>query len=88
MSDIERLSNYIAPRPHTQTEICDQMAIIDHGKIVAHDMPYNLKKLHTSSTTRIRMSDPAPLLRYCSEHALNAVGEDGACPSHLLTLAP
>jgi ABC-2 type transport system ATP-binding protein len=50
---------------------------IDHGKIVAHDTPYNLKKLHTSSTTRIWMSDPAPLLRYCSEHALNAVGEDG-----------
>jgi ABC-2 type transport system ATP-binding protein len=59
-----------------EAEICDQMAIIDHGKIVAHDTPYNLKKLHTSSTTRIRISDPAPLLRYCSEHALNAVGED------------
>jgi ABC-2 type transport system ATP-binding protein len=60
-----------------EAEICDQMAIIDHGKIVAHDTPYNLKKLHTSSTTRIRMSDPASLLRYCAEHALNAVSEDG-----------
>jgi ABC-2 type transport system ATP-binding protein len=60
-----------------EAEICDQMAIIDHGKIVAHDTPYNLKKLHTSSTTRIRMSDPAPLLRYCAEHSLHAVNEDG-----------
>ena len=60
-----------------EAEICDQMAIIDHGKIVAHDTPYNLKKLHTSSTTRIRISDPAPLLRYCAEHSLNAVREDG-----------
>jgi len=23
------------------------------------------------------MSDPTPLLRYCAEHSLNAVGEDG-----------
>ena len=60
-----------------EAEICDQMAIIDHGKIVAHDTPYNLKKLHTSSTTRIRMSDPALLLRYCAEHSLNAVRENG-----------
>jgi ABC-2 type transport system ATP-binding protein len=61
-----------------EAEICDQVAIIDHGKIVAHDTPYNLKKLHTSSTTRIRMSDLAPLLRYCAEHGLHAVREDGA----------
>jgi ABC-2 type transport system ATP-binding protein len=60
-----------------EAEICDQVAIIDHGKIVAHDTPYNLKKLHTSSTTRIRIADPAPLLRYCAEHALHAVREDG-----------
>jgi ABC-2 type transport system ATP-binding protein len=60
-----------------EAEICDQVAIIDHGKIVAHDTPYNLKKLHTSSTTRIRMSDPAPLLRYCAEQSLHAVRKDG-----------
>jgi ABC-2 type transport system ATP-binding protein len=60
-----------------EAEICDQVAIIDHGKIVAHDTPYNLKKLHTSSTTRIRIADPAPLLRYCAEHALLAVRQDG-----------
>jgi ABC-2 type transport system ATP-binding protein len=60
-----------------EAEICDQVAIIDHGKIVAHDTPYNLKKRHTSTTTRIRMSDLDALLAYCSEHALRAVREDG-----------
>ena len=25
-----------------EAEICDQVAIIDHGRIVAHDTPYNL----------------------------------------------
>jgi ABC-2 type transport system ATP-binding protein len=60
-----------------EAEICDQVAIIDHGRIVAHDTPYNLKKLHTSSTTRIKMADPTPLLRYCADHSLHAVREDG-----------
>jgi ABC-2 type transport system ATP-binding protein len=60
-----------------EAEICDQVAIIDHGKIVAHDSPYDLKKRHTSTTTRIRMSAPDVLLAYCSEHALPAVREDG-----------
>jgi ABC-type multidrug transport system ATPase subunit len=54
-----------------------KLTVIDHGKLVAHDTPYNLKKLHTSSTTRIRMSDAAPLLRYCADHALPAVREEG-----------
>jgi ABC-2 type transport system ATP-binding protein len=27
-----------------EAEICHKVAIIDHGKIVAHDTPYNLKK--------------------------------------------
>jgi ABC-2 type transport system ATP-binding protein len=60
-----------------EAEICDSVAIIDHGKIVAHDTPYNLKRLHTSTTTRIRMADPEPLLSYCSEHGLRAVRQDG-----------
>src|ERR1700690_176196 len=47
-----------------EAEICDQVAIIDHGKIVAHDTPYNLKKQYTRTTTRIKTSktsDPDPL---------------------------
>jgi len=55
-----------------EAEICDSVAIIDHGKIVAHDTPYNLKKQNTRTTTTIRTDDPAPLLRHCAEHALVA----------------
>lgn len=56
-----------------EAEICDQVAIIDHGRIVAHDTPYNLKKQHTRTTTRIKTSDPEPLLRYCAGKALPVV---------------
>jgi ABC-2 type transport system ATP-binding protein len=58
-----------------EAEICDQVAIIDHGKIVAHDTPYNLKKRHTRTTTRIKTSDPDPLLRYCAEKSLPVARE-------------
>jgi len=56
-----------------EAEICDQVAIIDHGRIVAHDTPYNLKKQHTRTTTRIKTSDPEPLLRYCAKKSLPVV---------------
>jgi ABC-2 type transport system ATP-binding protein len=42
---------------------------------VAHDTPYNLKKQHTRTTTRIKTSDADPLLRYCAEKSLPVVGD-------------
>jgi ABC-2 type transport system ATP-binding protein len=42
---------------------------------VAHDTPYNLKKRHTRTTTRIKTSDPDPLLRYCAEKSLPVARE-------------
>jgi ABC-2 type transport system ATP-binding protein len=71
-----------------EAEICDQVAIIDHGKIVAHDTPYNLKKQHTRTTTRIKTSktsDPDPLLRYCAERSLS-VARDGEGDGEGLTI--
>ena len=56
-----------------EAEICDSVAIIDHGKIVAHDTPYNLKKQNTKTTTTIKTSDPESLSRYCAEHSLASV---------------
>ena len=60
-----------------EAEICDSVAIIDHGKIVAHDTPYELKKRYTRTTTRIKTSDPSPILRFCTEHSLEWTREDG-----------
>jgi ABC-2 type transport system ATP-binding protein len=47
-----------------EAEISNKVAIIDHGKIVAHDTPYNLKKEFTSITMRINTSGPEKLKWY------------------------
>jgi ABC-2 type transport system ATP-binding protein len=60
-----------------EAEICSKVAIIDHGKIVAHDTPYNLKKKYTSTTMKIRSSNQGLLCRYCSEHSLKHLVKDG-----------
>ncbi|MDF2984985.1 MAG: daunorubicin resistance transporter ATP-binding subunit [Eubacterium sp.] len=53
-----------------EAEICDKIAIMDHGKIVAFDTPYSLKKQYTSNITRIRTSEEDLLHNYCREKAI------------------
>jgi ABC-2 type transport system ATP-binding protein len=53
-----------------EAEICNKVAIIDHGKIVAHDTPYNLKKKYTSTTMKLRTSKQENLIKYLSECSL------------------
>ena len=60
-----------------EAEICDQLAIIDHGKLVAHDTPYNLKKRHTRTTTKIIAADLDPILRHCADRCLEYIVQDG-----------
>lgn len=40
-----------------EAEVCDKVAIIDQGKIVAHDTPFNLKKQYTTTKMRLETSD-------------------------------
>lgn len=47
-----------------EAEICDQVAIIDKGKIVAHDTPLNLKKKYSSTRMNIESTDPIELKSY------------------------
>lgn len=53
-----------------EAEICDKVAIIDHGKIVAHDTPYNLKKKYTVSTLKIKITNKDELIRFLQEHKI------------------
>jgi len=59
-----------------EAEICHQVAIIDGGKIVAHDTPANLKKKYTSTTMNLKTSDPARLKDYLEERSIKHSGED------------
>jgi ABC-2 type transport system ATP-binding protein len=54
-----------------EAEICNKVAIIDHGNIVAFDTPYNLKKQYTSDTVRMRSSCEEDLVSYLKEQAIS-----------------
>ena len=53
-----------------EAEICNQVAIIDGGKIVAHDTPANLKKKYTSTTMKLKTNDPDTLKTYLTERSI------------------
>ena len=44
-----------------EAEICDKVAVIDHGRIIAHDTPFNLKKRHTRDRAYVTTKSPAAL---------------------------
>jgi ABC-2 type transport system ATP-binding protein len=60
-----------------EAEICNKVAIIDHGKIVAHDTPNNLKKKFTSTTLKIKTSNQDNLLQYLNESYFKYKQDDG-----------
>ncbi|GKU24640.1 ABC transporter ATP-binding protein [Clostridium folliculivorans] len=54
-----------------EAEICDKVAIMDHGKIVAFDTPYNLKKEYTSNITKIKTSKIAELIEHLKNNSID-----------------
>jgi ABC-2 type transport system ATP-binding protein len=53
-----------------EAEICDKVAIMDHGKVVAFDTPYNLKKQHTLGMTKVMVSDETALQDYLKARSM------------------
>ena len=53
-----------------EAEACDKVAIMDHGKIVAFDTPYNLKKQYTSSMTKIKVNNEEALTNHLKQNAV------------------
>ncbi|MDR3011886.1 MAG: ATP-binding cassette domain-containing protein [Chitinispirillales bacterium] len=42
-----------------EAEICDKVAVMDHGKIIAYDTPLELKKKHTKDRAYVTTVNPA-----------------------------
>jgi ABC-2 type transport system ATP-binding protein len=59
-----------------EAEICDKVAIIDHGKIVAYDSPFNLKKQHTTTVMKVQTSRPEDLVRYLAGRSFKYKRDD------------
>jgi ABC-2 type transport system ATP-binding protein len=53
-----------------EAEICDKVAIIDHGEIVAFDTPSHLKRMHTSDIVKIKTSDGIGLQEYLRKNEI------------------
>lgn len=60
-----------------EAEICNKVAIIDGGVIVAFDTPYALKKKYTKDTAYINTNNEAGLESLLVEHHLNYKKKDG-----------
>ncbi len=60
-----------------EAEVCDKIAIIDGGKIVAHDTPYALKKQYTKDKAFITTKNEEKLEQLLQEHDLEYVKKEG-----------
>ena len=60
-----------------EAEICDQIAIIDGGKIVAHDTPYALKKKYTKDRAYITTKNSEELEQLLISYQLNYEKKEG-----------
>ncbi|MBL4935042.1 ABC transporter ATP-binding protein [Clostridium sp. YIM B02515] len=60
-----------------EAEICNKIAIIDDGKIVAHDTPYALKKEYTRDKAFITTKDDPELEQILTQYKMNYVKKDG-----------
>lgn len=60
-----------------EAEICDKIAIIDGGVIVAHDTPYVLKKEYTRDKAYITTKNEIALEQLLEQYELNFAKKDG-----------
>jgi ABC-2 type transport system ATP-binding protein len=60
-----------------EAEICNKVAIIDGGVIVAHDTPYALKKMYTKDKAYINTENEEELERLLAEYQLDYMKKDG-----------
>ncbi|WHH61159.1 ATP-binding cassette domain-containing protein [Petroclostridium sp. X23] len=60
-----------------EAEICDKIAIIDGGRIVAHDTPYALKKQFTKDKAYITTKKEPELEQLLAQHGLAYAKKEG-----------
>ena len=60
-----------------EAEICNKIAIMDGGIIVAHDTPYNLKKEYTKDKAYITTENEPELEQLLTQYELKYIKKDG-----------
>jgi ABC-2 type transport system ATP-binding protein len=59
-----------------EAEICNKVAVIDHGKIIAHDTPFNLKKQFTKDRAYVTTKNPAALESLLNTQKINFTAKE------------
>lgn len=59
-----------------EAEICDKVAIMNHGKIAAFDTPYNLKKQYTSNIMKLKVTDNKLVSNFLKVNSIKYKFED------------
>jgi ABC-2 type transport system ATP-binding protein len=54
-----------------EAEICDKVAVIDKGEIIAHDTPFGLKKQYTKDRAYVTTADPQALEKLLNDKSIN-----------------
>jgi ABC-2 type transport system ATP-binding protein len=83
----QKITIFLTTHYMDEAEICNQVAIIDGGKIVAHDTPYNLKKKYAATTMRLQLSNNEALIKHLEAKQLTYRVEDGQVIIHAKQIA-
>jgi len=59
-----------------EAEICDKVAIMDHGKIIAHDTPFELKKQYTKDRAYVTTTDSAKLEKLLDDLKITYIAKE------------
>ncbi len=73
----QNITIFLTTHNMEEAEICQQIAVIDHGRLVALDTLHNLKAQYTSTTMRIRTKQEDLLSGYLRERSLRYEINDG-----------
>lgn len=64
----KKITIFLTTHYMEEAEICNKIAIIDKGKIIAYDTPFNLKKQYTSTVMRLESDQPEVIVDFLNQH--------------------
>ncbi|WP_434501796.1 ABC transporter ATP-binding protein [Prevotella sp.] len=64
----KKITIFLTTHYMEEAEICNKIAIIDKGKIIAFDTPFNLKKQYTSTVMRLESDQPEMIVGFLDQH--------------------
>ena len=64
----KKITIFLTTHYMEEAEICNKIAIIDKGKIIAFDTPFNLKKQYTSTVMRLESDQPEMIVGFLDQY--------------------